>query len=182
MSAPPADAIDRCQARIWNRLVHPELDLVYDYVGPDDDPRPRFWWLPTGSEIDRRHPNPQGWSTGMEDASLNGGVYLAAMVTAHRVTGEAQYRDKARRLARGLMRTGTSSAEKGYIARALTPDGAHWYPASSVDQYTWWLHGMWRYVCAGIPDATEADGIRDVAEAVCARLERDNWEIKREDN
>jgi len=178
----------KCHARIWQHFIHPELGLLYDYVAPDEDDRPPFWWLPTPEEIARRYPNPQGWSTGMEDSSINGGVYLAAMVTAHRVTGRDEYIEKARRLYQGLIRTATCSPEKGYIARGLTYDGAHWYPASSVDQYTWWMHGMWTFARSGL--ASEArlksgiqqiDDIREVAQDVCARLERDGWTINQED-
>ena len=169
-----------CHDRIWGRFIHPDLGLIYDYVSPEES-RPPFWWLPTLDEIARRYPNPQGWSTGMEDASLNGGVYLAAMVRAHRVTRDDEYAEKARRLYKGLIRTATCSPEKGFIARALTYDGAGWYPASSVDQYTWWMHGMWTYARSGIPTGQEIDVMRGVVRDVCARLERDGWEINRED-
>ena len=168
-----------CHDRIWDRFIHPELGLIYDYVS--NDGRPPFWWLPTADEIARRYPNPQGWSTGMEDGSLNGGVYLASMVTAHRITGREEYAEKARRLYQGLIRTGTCSPEKGFIARAVTYDNAHWYPASSVDQYTWWMHGMWIYARSGIAADQEIEAVRSVARDVCVRMEQDDWEIYRED-
>lgn len=175
------EAVGWCHRRIWGRLVHPELGVIYDYVGPDGDDRPRFWWLPTDEEIERRYPNPQGWSTGMEDSSINGGVYLASMVAAYGATDDDDYAEKARRLYRGLIRTATSSRERGYIARGITWDGAHWYPASSVDQYTWWMHGMWTYARSGIATEQEIDAIRTIAQDVCVRLERDGWEIRQED-
>ncbi|GAG45206.1 unnamed protein product, partial [marine sediment metagenome] len=27
-------AVQRCHQRIWERFVHPELGIIYDYVGP----------------------------------------------------------------------------------------------------------------------------------------------------
>ncbi len=182
----PTDAVlaqqmQTCHQRIWERLIHPQLGLIYDYVGPDEDARPPFWWLPTAEEIARRYPNPQGWSTGMEDSSLNGGVYLTAMVTAYRLTGETQYAEKARRLYQGLMRTATCSQETGLIVRSLTYDGQHWYPASSVDQYTWWFHGMWVYAHSDIATPQEVAAIKQVVHDVCTRLERDGWQILQED-
>ena len=173
--------MQRCHQRIWERFVHPELDIIYDYVGPDGDGRPAFWWHPTAAEIARRYPNPQGWSTGMEDSSINGGVYLAAMVAAHRITGEECYADRARHIYEGLIRTATCSSERGYIARSLTYDGALWYPASSVDQYTWWMHGIWAYALSGLATDEQNDAMAAIAHDVCSRLERDNWEILRED-
>ena len=174
-------AVQRCHQRIWERFVHPELGIIYDYIGPDGEDPPAFWWHPTTEEIAHRYPNPQGWSTGMEDSSINGGVYLAAMVTAHRLTGAEGYATKARRLYQGLIRTATCSSERGFIARSVTYDGASWYPASSVDQYTWWMHGMWTYARSGLATEEQSDAIATVAHEVCSRLERDHWEILRED-
>ena len=172
-------AMARCHERLWDAFIHPDLGLIYDYVA-DDEQQP-FWWLPTPAEISRRCPNPQGWSTGMEDSSISGGVYLAAMVTAHRLTADEDYAHKAQQLCAGLLRAGTCSPERGFIARSLTPDGDHWYPASSVDQYTWWMHGMWAYARSGLATDGEVDAIRTVAAEVCRRLERDDWAIAQED-
>lgn len=80
MTADLQGAIRKCRDRIWRRLIHPDLGLIYDYVGPDGDDRAPFWWLPSSDEIAQRYPNPQGWSTGMEDSSLTGGFYLDAMI------------------------------------------------------------------------------------------------------
>jgi hypothetical protein len=174
------EGIRTCHERLWRRFIHPRFGLIYDYVAPCEDDGQAFWWLPTPEEITRRYPNPQGWATGMEDSSINGGVYLATMVTAYHITGQDEYRDRARRLYQGLIRTATSSPERGFIARSLSYDGAHWYPASSVDQYTWWMHGMWTYARSGIATDRQIETIRGVAHDVCTRLERDDWEIRQE--
>ena len=174
-------AVQRCHQCIWRQLIHPELGLIYDYAGPDGDGREPFWWLPTADEIARRYPNPQGWSTGMEDSSLSGGFYLDTMLRAYGLTGHEAYAEKARRLYHGLLRTGTCSPEKGYIARGLTYDNAHWYPASSVDQYTSWIYGMWRYAHSEIAKPDEARAIGTVIRDVCTRAQRDDWALNRED-
>ena len=64
--------------QIHDILFHPGTGMVYDYV-TSHDPNHRFDHLPSPEEIAAGFPNPCGWSTGMEDCALNGGILLDLM-------------------------------------------------------------------------------------------------------
>ena len=92
-----------------------------------------------------------------------GGLYMEAAIHRWTITNQAEDREKARRIARGLMKLATVGQMKGFIARGLTADGSAHYACSSNDQTFPWLYGMWRYVRSEIP--TEAE-----REQICAKI------------
>jgi hypothetical protein len=83
------------------------------------------------------------------------GLYMDAMISRWRRTHSQADREKARRLADGLLFLAGLSDVRGFIARGAATDGKAHYPMGSNDQTMPWLYGLWRYAQSGIPDAPE---------------------------
>ena len=144
-------SIRRVHEIIWERFRRKGSDLIYNYAeacGGD----------PTPEEIRAGIPNPSGWGLTIEDCCLNAGWLLDGMLEAHRVTGEAQWADKARRLFDGLASLGEVSHVPGFVARGYLPGRTEVYPNSSADQYTAFVYGLVAF--ARGPLATDADRSR----------------------
>jgi len=125
-----------------------KLNLIYDYRTSLEHEH-RFDHLPTPDEISHCIPNPCGWTTGMEDAMINGGVALDMYLDL----GDAAW---ARKIYRGLKRCGTVSGVPGFVARSVSPrDGVSFYPESSRDQYTHYVYGLWSYFRSPFATAEE---------------------------
>ena len=117
--------------QIHDILFHPGTGMVYDYV-TSHDPNHRFDHLPSPEEIAAGFPNPCGWSTGMEDCALNGGILLDLM--RFRGWENSVF---AAKIAEGVIRCGTVHGQDGFIARGISPhDGKSCYSNSSRDQFT----------------------------------------------
>src|SRR5690606_18008696 len=134
----------------------------------------RWDHLPTVAEIAAEFPNPCGWHTGMEDGALNTGAYLATLVYRYDVTGVEKDAEEARKAFGGLLHLATVSTEKGFLPRAVLPDGVTYYPNSSVDQYTMFLFGIWVYYKSTIATQAEKQSIADVITSIAERTVRDN--------
>lgn len=182
----PADAavaerMARCHEAIWARFVHPDVDLVYDYIAPPGTPEP-WAHLPTAEEVAAETPNACGWGAGMEDCAINGGAYTACMLDAHAATGREEYAEKARRLCRGLRTLGTVGEREGFVARGVLPgDGRTHYPNTSADQVTWFVYGLWRYATSPVATDAERREIADILDAACRRVAEDGFTLLRDD-
>lgn len=161
---------------IFTRLLHPETHLIYDYIPPLAQ-ADRWGHLPTEKEIAAKLPNVSGWGTGMEDCAINGGTYLTALVEMHSLTQSKAHADEARTIYRGLRTLGTICPRKGFVARAVTPDGSSYFPNSSVDQYTMYVCGLWAYFHSPIATAEEKAEISDIIRNICLRIEDDGFDI-----
>jgi hypothetical protein len=165
-------AADRFWKLTWERLYHPRTSLFYDFVS-SYDPAHRFDHLPTPEEIGQIIPNPNGWSTGMEDSAINGGVMLAAVCDRYDATGEDSLRKAAERIFAGLELCAGLSPRKGFILRSVSPiDGRSYYPESSRDQVTHFVHGLWCYAHSPLCGAAERSRVVAVMADVCADMER----------
>ena len=153
-----------------------DLNIFYDYIDPKEE-NGRWSHLPTKEEIAAAKPNPSGWKTGMEDGALNGSAYLAGMIYRYEVTGNQKHAEEVREIFQGLVLLGTVSDEKGFIARSVMPDGKNFYPASSVDQYTMYVFGMWFYYNSNIASDEEKTLIREIIHDICVRIEKDDFKI-----
>lgn len=161
---------------IWSHFIHPTVNLVYDYIAPPGSSNP-WGHLPTPKEIKASQPNACGWGAGMEDCSINTGAYLAGMVERYAITRQPAHAEEARRLYRGLRLLGTVAPRKGFVARGVLPDGKSFYTNSSVDQYTFYVYGMWTYFHSPIATETEKGEIRAIMHDICARIEDDGFDI-----
>jgi hypothetical protein len=160
---------------LWKRFVHPENHLCYDQVFTDAGQ------FPTPAEVAAEIPSCAGWGTGMEDCCLTAGFVMEAMLTAHRVTGRAEWGEKARTLFQGLVELGTVSGVPGYVARGFAPGRRDVYPNSSADQYTSYVWGLWNYGRSGAANAAERAMVARLLGDVARRVESSGGDIPRMD-
>ena len=157
-------AVASAHTALWSKFIG-EDGLIHDYVGE----------LPTPDECALGKPNAIGWWSPIENGPMFTGSYLAAICERARRSAATADREKARRLARGLIACASVSDVPGFIARGMGTDGKCHYPLGSQDQTHPWFYGLHAYATSGIPEAEErkvvVDKMREVAEA----LEAADW-------
>lgn len=181
------DKAEEAWTRSWEWYFHPVTGLFYDYLCSTDMTE-RFRYLPTPEEIARQCPNPNGWGAGMEDSSINAGVWMGMICDRYEVTGEERLREAASRVFEGMALCGTLSPSVGLILRSVSPvDAKSHFMESSRDQYTWHAYGLWRFSHSGLASEDQRETIRSIMTAVCERMERNirpgetDYHICRED-
>lgn len=160
---------------LWPRFFDPSTNLIYDVAFTDPSQ------FPTDEEIRAERPNCAGWMTGMEDCCLTGGFVLDALLLAHRLTGEQAWAQKARCVFAGLASLATKSPTRGFVARGFAPGGREVYPDSSVDQYTSFVYGVWRYARSDLAGEAERRAAARLLEGVAAFVEAHDDRIVRAD-
>jgi hypothetical protein len=166
------DKAEEAWTRSWQWYFHPTTGLFYDYLCSTDHAE-RFRYLPTPAEAARHYPNPNGWGTGMEDSSINAGVWLGMICDRFEVTGEAHLQESANRVYEGMVLCATLSSSPGMVLRSVSPvDVRSHFMESSRDQYTWHAYGLWRFSHSTLADAAQRETIRGILTSVCERLER----------
>jgi len=149
------EAVERAHDELWRRFVDPAWHTLRNQADPEGEVV-----LPVPEECRADRPNALSWDISITDGAMFGGLYMEAAIHRWKITNEAEDREKARRIAWGLMKLATVGQTKGFIARGVTADGSAHYAASSNDQTLPWLYGMWRYVRSEIPDEAEREQIR----------------------
>lgn len=147
--------VDEIHTVLWTKFVYPETHVMRTRV---------------------RGTGASPWGSELEDTSLSGGMYLAAMVDRFDVTKSPVHAEEARKIFNGLLLNATC-AEPGFIARGAEPDGKGFLGAPSVDQYTGLLYGFWRYHGSKIATDAEKEQIRNVYADCLTRLERHKFTI-----
>ncbi len=150
--------VESAWRQVRNVLYSPETKMVYDFV-TSHEPERRFALLPVPEEIEKGFPNPCGWSTGMEDCALNGGILLAML------SGDGADIDFACDVAEGIIRCGTVHGTPGFIARGIAlSDKRSCYTNSSRDQFTLAMYGMWSFLkSSGVPEELAERGRKFVS-------------------
>lgn len=166
------DAVEKAHAELWRRFIDPKWHTIYNHAGLDGKVV-----LPTPEECRENKPNALSWDISVSDGAMFGGFYLEAAVHRWKLTGQAEDRRKARRIAGGLMKLATVGQTKGFIARGLTADGSAHYALGSEDQTAPWLYGMWRYVRSDLPDEQERRQIVAKIVEVAEALRSHGWKI-----
>ena len=137
--------LDKAWQNVWEHFYLPSTSLIYDFVFSQEHEH-RFDCLPTAEEVRNQLPNPCGWGTGMEDSTINNGAMLALICDRYLVTGEKEMFEAAEKMYRGLKACGTVHGVPGFVARSICPeDGKSVYNNSSRDQYTHYVHGLWKF-------------------------------------
>lgn len=114
-----------------------------------------------------------GYGAGMEDCAIHGGVALSMLVDRYEVTGEEALRGLARDVCKGLRLCATAHGVEGFVARGVcAEDGRGVCLTSSRDQYTHFVHGLWRYSRSGLCDEETRGEIRELMRAVAERMIR----------
>lgn len=194
LSSPPTQAADKVSPRpqdqeltaqmdrawevTWTRFYLDEVQTFADYLSSYEKGKEQAH-LPTAEEVKRQHPNPCGYSTGMEDGAILGGAMLSVLCDRFAAAGEEALRERAASVFAGLKRCVTVHGVRGFVARNVCPeDGRGVYINSSRDQYTHFVHGLWQYYhspLAGEPVKAEIRTIlADIAERMIEYVTPEN--------
>lgn len=169
----------------WNfatqKLLHPIMNLVYDYPSQAD------YEFPSPEEISRVWPNPGGHGTGMEDSMIYGGTLMDAALCRYELTGDSEAAQTAHRITDGLLRCAFAAKSEGFIPRSITPaDGKSHYIDTSRDQYTMFVFGLFRYLRSPLCTSAERNDIEKALIGVARRAEKNvtpetGYDMLRED-
>jgi hypothetical protein len=157
-------AVESAHATLWSKFIGSD-GRIHDYVGE----------LPTPEVCALGKPNAIGWWSPIENGPMFTGTYLAAMCPRTHHSGAAADREKARRLAKGLLACASVSDVPGFIARGMGTEGKCHYPMGSQDQTHPWFYGLHAYATSGIPDADERKVVVDKMKEVGDALEAADW-------
>jgi hypothetical protein len=159
-----AAAVEQVHAVLWSKFIGDD-GLIRDYVGE----------LPGPEDCRLGRPNAIGWWSPIENGPMFTGTYLAAICERARRSAASADREKARRLAKGLLACASVSAVPGFIARGMGTDGKCHYPMGSQDQTHPRFYGLHAYATSGIPNAEERKVVVDKMKEVAEALEAVNW-------
>ena len=167
-SSPSSDqvarAVEQAHEVLWSKFIG-EDGLIHDFVGE----------IPTPRDCKEGRPNAIGWWSPIENGPMFTGSYLVAMCERARRSGSATDRDKARHLAKGLLKCASVSDVPGFIARGMGTDGKCHYPMGSQDQTHPWFYGLHAYATSGIPDEQERKVVVAKMKEVAEALEAAGW-------
>ncbi len=94
---------------------------------------------------------PGGWGPGgVGDAPLICGTALSGLVDAWTLTRSAKVKEDAAKVAEGVLNLAVLHGYKGFVCRGFCSDNKTTVSLSSRDQYTHWVHGLWRYASSDI--------------------------------
>lgn len=162
---------DRLWAALWKFYYLPETALLYDYRTSWDFEH-RFDHLPSVQEIAGCKPNPCGWGSGMEDSMINAGVTMDALVEAAVLTPGPELVRRAGDIFKGMVNCAEIHGVKGFVARSISPrDGRSVFPESSRDQYTNYVHGLWKFYHSSLSNGVQKAKIQEIMQNICIHLE-----------
>lgn len=155
----------------WTRFFSPKTDVFYDLI-VSLNPENSLDFVPTAEQIKKLAPaNPNGYGTGMEDGMILGGIMMCAVLDKYEVTKDASLKKYADAIVRGMARCSLSPKARGFVARAVsTSDGKSFFPATSRDQYTHCIHGLWKYYNSPLSTAADKKVIAEICAAVADRM------------
>ena len=154
----------------WKRFYLPRTNLFYDYLS-SFEPGQELAHLPTAAEVQRQYPNECGYDTGMEDGMISAGVMLSLIVDRYAVTQQAELRERADDVFKGIRLCAAAHGVPGFLARAVcAEDLKSVYPNSSRDQYTHAVHGLWLYARSPLCSQTTRGEIGVILRAIADRM------------
>lgn len=124
------------------------------------------------------------YGKGLEDCAILGGVLLSGVCDEYAVTGRAELRDVAGKLAQGLINLATVHGVRGFVARGIcVEDGKSVCALSSIDQHTHAVHGLWRYWSSPLCEDRLRPEIRRVLAEIADRMteqvvESNDWSFQ----
>lgn len=155
----------------WTRFFSPKTEVFYDLI-ISYDPQKSLEFVPTAGEIERlSKANPNGYSTGMEDGMIIGGIMMCAVLDKYEMTKDPSLKKFADAIARGMARCALSSKARGFVARAVSvSDGRSFFPSTSRDQYTHCVHGLYKYFKSPLATAEDKKLAAEICAAVADRM------------
>jgi hypothetical protein len=171
-SAALPPSIETLHQSLWKRFIAEPQGLLLDYtLGGDPS------LLPSAEEAVAGKPNAISWWTPMENGAFFSGLYLDGIVRRYQMTKSGEDREKAAKLARGLMLCASVGTTPGFVARGVLADGKSHYGIGSDDQTAPWFYGLWRYVRSGIPDDAEKNQIVAKMVEVGVAIQWAGWQM-----
>lgn len=162
--------MDQAWQVTWDRFFHKDVQTFMDYLSSYEAGKEQAH-LPTAEEVRRQYPNPCGYGTGMEDGMILGGAMLSLLCDRFAVTGEESLRGQAAQVFGGMRLSVTVHGVRGFVARNVCPeDKKSVYINSSRDQYTHFVHGLWKYYHSPLVDEPTKGEIRGILAAVADRM------------
>ena len=128
--------------------------------------------MPTRAQIEKLAPrNPNGYSTGMEDGMILGGIMMCAVLDKYEITHDKSLKEYASKILDGMANCTLSPQAYGFVARAVSNDGTKaFFPATSRDQYTHCVYGIWKYYNSPLADEADKALMRKIARAIADRM------------
>jgi hypothetical protein len=164
------EKMDQAWQIAWSRFFQKDVQTFMDYLSNYEAGK-ELAHLPSAEEVGRQYPNPCGYSTGMEDGMILGGAMLSLICDRFAVTGEKSLHDSAAQVFGGMRRCATVHRVPGFIARNVcVEDRKSIYINSSRDQYTHFVHGLWKYYHSPLADEATKAEIRAILAAVAERM------------
>ena len=119
-------------------------------------------------------PNLHGGGSGTEDCSMLGGIILAGLCDRYEVLKDAETPVRARELFNGLILNATAHCDAGFVARGVSPDDCRTiYPGTSRDQYTHFIHGLWKYFRSKMSTPEQRAKISKIFCDIADKMERE---------
>jgi len=155
---------------VWSRFFQKGTQTFADYLS-SYEPGRELAHLPTAEEVKRQFPNPCGYSTGMEDGMILGGAMLSIIADRYAVTHDETLRERMAGVFAGMRLAATVHGVPGFVARNVCPeDRQSVYINSSRDQYTHFVHGLWKYYHSPLADEAAKGEIRRLLAAAADRM------------
>ncbi|WP_229317611.1 hypothetical protein [Larkinella sp. C7] len=163
--------VEKAHQEIWRRFIDEHAILIdfADFNGHFD--------RPTAAEFRENKPNALGWWTPTENGSMFNGLYLDGICQRWMHRRNEADRQKAKRLAQGLLFLASVGDTPGFIGRGVATDGKTPPAMGSNDQTSPWFYGLWRYLDSGMPDPPERRQIIAKMTEVANALLANNWRL-----
>ena len=179
--AGPRESVNAGWAKCMEQKWSPKTSLVYECTPDKVRPAKAFDDGPGYFRFQENVPGKNHYGEGLADCALICGTALSGLVDRWAVAPDAETKAMAAKVARGVLNLAKLHGFKGFVARGIcAEDGKSICSLSSRDQYTHWLHGLYRYAKSGMADAafvqefaTEAANVAAFMKAKCTP-ER-NW-------
>lgn len=158
----------------FSAAVHPETHMIYARVNLGD---PGLWSKTTfpKPEVIRDKTNADAEVPNVSNCAFAGGLFLGQLADIAQVTHDPDAAAQARTVFDGLVRLARASPRRGFVARCLLPGDptkAH-FANSSVDQYTFFVYGLYKYYHSGLAGEAEKRTMRELLVEICAMIEHD---------
>ena len=168
-----AAAVDAGWAACMEKCWSPRTSLVYTCVPSKVRPAKAFDDGPGYYVWQKGVKGKDHYGEGMGDCALICGTALSGLVDRFAVTGDPKTKETAVRVARGVLNLAVLHGRKGFVARGIcAEDGRSICALSSRDQYTHWLHGLFRYARSGMADPAFVREFTEELANVAAFMER----------
>jgi hypothetical protein len=180
------DRVLQAQDRFFERAVHPETHLLYGGIDPEDPQRWTKAVFPTPDDVRRRsgmldlmyHDPADSAKADIANCARDTALFLAAIVDAAAVTKARHLPEQAETLFQGLRALARVAPRKGFVATGILPrDRTAFLNASSTDQYTGFVYGLWKYARAPFCPPDARSEIREIIGEICAAIEKDGFAI-----